>query len=441
MDEEKTDLQNYSGIAPPAYIPPTTETAPPTGSPKADLSVSSIEKSMEMAMESVPGMSAPILVAPTTEFKTESSGSLVALISGIEIGEVKIDIWKKYQENLQHMQEQIATLIASPTYQALLFIKIHGNTADGIGVQSASSINTANPIDNRNFTITSSVNQLQKTLSKAAPEEEKTSDPDAAQMIIPMTTAVFIGGAMALAGMEISTSPAGISSNPVQGSMEIIDKLQQSLPALNIQDTILTINLMVMAPIYYNAFNEAASRLPNKEQANHTAASQKFAQDILKMVKNPNLITAQFVNKMEGADQMSPARKQEISTVIKLILSTVAISLLYSTETGKVQGGQFWGTTEEEMRNILLGNSLAPDPAKATTTQEELSSALLVQVQAQLAALSPAQKLNTVEAILSFVSSKHSIKTMLDPNEVLQRVLSSMNFDAEEAKTVDKQPA
>jgi hypothetical protein len=438
---DESNIQDYSGVKTPIYIPEQMPTIHPTEAKETDTSTSTIEPSKAKAPQHILGMNAPLLIVPEDKGELESSGNLIALLGGVTFGEININIWKQFEENLRQIQEQVAALVNSPAYQALLSIKLHGDSASVTGVQSARSANAAeaNPLIGGSFDIVSAVEQLKNTWSKVSPTG-KSSESDLSNVVIPMTAVVFMGGAMAIAGMEMSVSASGMSSNPIQGSLEIIGHLQPSLPVLGMQDVIPMINLMVMAPIYYNALTEATSRLSNNERQSQVLASQKYAQDIIRMASNPDYIMVNFVNKMTGAEQMSLEKKQEIANVMRLILSTVALSLLYSVETGKVQGEQFWGMEPQELRDILNGTIPGPDPTKQLTQQERLTSTLINMVQSQLSALSSAQRLASINAILNFVSTNHSIEKMLDPHKVLHEVFSSMDYDAEEVKAVDKQP-
>jgi hypothetical protein len=429
------NIQSESNVAGPAsYISIEPITAQPKETEKGISGASSIKKSEEQAAEEmIASMNTPMLMPPADNaLNVSNSASAIALIGDNTIGQINNDIWKKYQQNLDQIKEQIEKQIASPTYQALQEIRIHGgDTANVSGLQTALAANAAlaNPIASGNFSIINSVENLHHNMTRVSPAET-----DVTQMMIPMTTTLLIAGVPAIATMEFSAA----SSNPVQGSLEIIGKLQQNLPALGLQDVVPMINLMVMAPIYYNALTEATSRLPNKEQSSHVGAAQKFAQSVIAMVSNPDYIMVNFVNKMEGADKMSPDRKQEIASSIRLILATVALSLLYSIQTGKVQGSNFWGITPQELRDMLNGTMAAPDPDSKPTEIDKLSATLINLAQAQLASLPMAQRLSTINNILNFVTANQSIKTMLDPVKILSSVIDSANFDEEQKLNEEK---
>ncbi len=415
------NIQDNSIYSGPAYISIEPTTGHPKETSKGASSQSTLQKSEErLAEEMIAAMNTPMLVPPADFSLKFSAGTLIAMIGDNVIGEVKVDIWKKYQENLDEIKAQIQKTISSPTYQALERARIHGGDGANVsGVQIASAANAAqaNPVASG---LINHIESLHHNMSSVTPAET-----DVAQMTIPMTTMLLIAGVPAIATMEISA----MSSNPIQGSLDIIGKLQQSLPGLGLQDVVPLINLMVMAPIYFNALIEATSHLPNKERENNVAAAKNFAQTIIKMVSNPDYIMVNFVNKMEGADRMSPERKQTISTTIRLILATVSLSLLYSVQTGKVQGKDFWGINPQELRDMLNGTLTAPDPGQQTSDQGTLSATLINIIQVQLASLPVPQRLSTVNAILAFVSTSQSVKTMLDPHKVVNNVFAAMDFD------------
>lgn len=425
------NIQDNSQVMGPAYISIEPSNVQPLEKQKGASDQSTIEKSEEaLAEEIIAAMNTPLLIPPSDLALKTNSGHLISIGNDL-IGSVNVDIWKKYQQNLDQIKEQVAKMISSPTYQALERVRIQGGDGANVsGVQTATAANAAqaNPIASGSDSIINTINSLHKQMTKVSPAET-----DVAQMIIPMSSIILLAGVPAVVTVEIQAA----SNNPLQGTMDIIGKLQQNLPALGLQDVIPMINLMVMAPIYYNALNEAISRLPNKERESNVAAAQNFAQSVIKMVSNPDYIMVNFVNKMEGANMMSPERKQTIATTVRLILATVSLSMLYSVQTGKVQGKEYWGIDPQELRDILNGTMTAPDPGQQTSEQGKLSATLINVVQAQLASLPMAQRLNTINAILDFVSTSQSVKTMFDPNKVVNSVLSSIDF-ADEQKIAEE---
>ena len=161
--------------------------------------------------------------------------------------------------------------------------------------------------------------------------------------------------------------------------------------------------------------------------------AQGFAKDVLKIMGNPAWIIASFVNRMEGASQMNDAQKQEMGLVVQLILGGVALGLLYSAEVGTASRGKFGGMQPQELRDLLNGK--LPSPF-AGTKDGAVGTALLGQMRALLATLSPEKSTAALEAILNYLGNTRALNQMRTPSKVFQEVLSYATFQ-EPDKTLE----
>ncbi|MCE2982752.1 MAG: hypothetical protein LW832_04205 [Parachlamydia sp.] len=438
MSELDANIHGYSqgAIQGPSFIPPVQE---PAEENQVDSGASSIEKSSQAASLMVPSLNFPILFPPSSDTKP-----LALLVASIEnSGAAILEFFKNYEEiknetineildkwnkNLEEIQNYVRDIINSPAYQAVRDIKIHGDPAQGkvSGVESPAAANSAaaNPsaVGAASFTYLNSLDRIRtfetsESSKNTAVGERDSNTIDVAS--VTMLTASIVAGGLALTSTEITPSNV-MFSQPV----ELVERLQPMIPQINAAEIIPMINLMLVLPLYSNALNEAIGNKREREGENHTAAIQNFAKDVLKMVSDPAYVMVSFVNKMDGADQMSPQHKEQVGAMLRLILASVALSLLYSVEVGKVQGGKFWGMEAQEFKDLLLGN-ISTDAGGQKTEHQLLTSSLIAQVRAQLDLLPASEKERVVETLLGFVGSKHDLKSMMDPAKVLNETFAS----------------
>lgn len=462
MSDLDTNIHGYSqeaAVQGAAYIPSTEVVE----EKKVDAGVSSIEKSKAVAALMTPPPNFPMLISPAQNevplaliiSSLENSSKPIADfmrsidIKMSEIADQMLDGWLK---NIREIQEWVQSLINSPNYQYLQEIRLHGDQKQGnvSGIQDPTSANAAaaNPttanIAPYNFLTALDRLQAFERVHASAPSSDSstvsnsTSADDAARLVsIPIVAAMIIGGGMALGATELTTSINGMSSSPFVAPVELMERLQPVFPQLVVQDIIPMINLMVATPIYFNALEEAVSNIKERERDNHVETAQNFAKDVVKMVADPAFVMMTYVNKMPGAEQMSPELKERMAAMLKLILASVALSLLYSVDVGKVQSGKYWGMEAQEFRDVLTGKIAGPNPDQKQSTQEQLVATLIKQVNAQLDALPAEQRAEAVETILTYVGGSHNLKTMLDPAQIFADVFNPVD----PSKQLEIQPA
>lgn len=426
---DAASLPDYSEYTAP--LAPSSTSPAQEESAKSPNDISTIAQSeATMAMMLAIMMHVPILVPPPHEPSAGLRLERTALITSAQTvnDQVKESILKGWQNNIEQLSAQIKAIVNSPAYQELQRNKIHGDSKSAAvsGVQSASSANVAaaNPVAGGSFNIISAIEQALSVLRMADTHPSKESD--SAEGVVPMTALVFMQGALVLGEFESSVSPTGMTSNPVPGSMQILDTLQSNLN-LSPDQSIPMINLAVIFFIYSLAAEEAISRFNQNEGKSDLEKVQAFARDVIRMVSNPDYVMANFVNKMEGTDRMDPDRKAIIATTMRLILATVALSLLHSLEMGKVQQGEYWGMLAEDLKAVLMGEKNPPADSKQEPTEiERLSSTLVKLVRDQIAALPENVRASTIETILHYIESSHDVEKMLDPAKLITEEFKEM---------------
>ena len=320
-----------------------------------------------------------------------------------QANEIKQEILDKWSKNIEEIQEQVKQMLNSPTYQYNREIQIKGDTASSL-------VNSVQQLDQWNR----SSNALES-------------------LTIPMMAFAVIGGSLALTVTEVSAS----SATPLSGSLQIVERLGPLFPQLTVENVVPLINLMVAAPLYFNSWKDALGQVSQKEGRSGLSVVQNFAKDVIKMVSDPAFILAVFVNRMDGAEQMSDQQKQEMVCFIKLILTSVALSLLYSVEVGKTHSGKYGGMEAQEFRDILNGK--IPVPYSGKGAEGTMGSTLIAQARAQLSLLSPERRGAAVEAILEYVGNPNGLEKMLDPSKVFQDVLA-FTTSSPKGKHLENQP-
>lgn len=404
--------------------------------PHVDSGASSIEKSKAVKLEFVPPMNVPVLVAPTEQCEAFAVASLDAagrpvtstiysfVLKGEDIKNSVLDAWMK---NLREIEEYVRQLIASPAYQQLQDIRLkkdpHSET-----VSSVQGVASADGAAARGDQVELLSVDRSKVIERVSPSAEipDTSPPtDSTRvLILPLTVALLTGGGLAIATEAVQ------SANPVAGVMEMVERLQPLFPTVSVQDLVPLINLMVVGPIYFNSWSEAISNLRSRDRHNHIPAIHNFAKDVIKIVTDPNFINGTLIQGMRGTEHLSPSDQDRLARMLKIVLIGVAISLLYSAEIGKVQGGKFGGIEQEELRDLLLGKfSERPDPKAKLSEHEQLTASLIERIWEQLRPLSVEDRTAAVDMLLSYVTQSRDFDPMLDAAKVFDEAIASSNFD------------
>lgn len=436
-------------------IPDSTDQAGASKTGPED-GVSTIEESKNVAPYLAPLISFPLLDPPQDAKVFEAIIQAVAsgthqnqdvihflMSEDLKVEEMKNQILDAWSKNLRDIEEQVRQLINSPMYQELQAIRVRGSQEQGAitGIPTATSANAiaANPavVSADPLSFVSAIDRLHayERVPPAATIPDPSDPTDIAKTLtIPLVGALFIGGSLALGSVELSATVSGLSgSSPLVGAVELVELLQPFLPQI-VPNMIPMINLLVMPLVYYTSWNQAIGSLRNKEAADNKSAIQEFAKQVIKMVSDPTFILANVVNRMAGADQLSPQLKEQLAAMLKLVLASVALSLLYSFDVGKVQGQAFWGMEPQEFQGILSGQIPSPDPSDPKlTTQAHLTATVLGLVRAQMALVPAGDRSNIIALLFDYIPNSRDLKRMLDPNKVFQDILHSSQFNPEVA--------
>jgi hypothetical protein len=450
---------NISDYSQQPYIPnlaPIGQSQEPAVSKKhkQDSEESSLEASMLVATLVIPSLDAPILVPSKAGSEETLSGVVTgsmavngmqhfilsaALAKENEIKDGILDSWKK---NLEEIEDEVRRRLKSPQYIEQDELRRLGDPSQGdtSGIRTATDLvkiaatYDAIPINSAKNSAISSVDSSQGVgnVSPAHKTDESTPVDDGSKMrVLALGAALIAGGAIAAVGdAQITTSATGISNNPAQGAVSHAQNIQPLFPQIA-QDLIPMVNLMVMPLIYYTSWDAS---IGNKGKESQLATAQNFAKEAIKMVSDPTLILTTVVNHLEKMGKYTPDQLKQFTNILKLILASVALSLLYAVEVGKSSGSKFLGMEPQEFHGMLTGTIPLPDPSKGKLSEtDQLKLTLINQVRSQLAALPPEERAKALEATFEYLTTTHSIEDMTQPSKVFDHVLASSAFNSEAA--------
>jgi hypothetical protein len=105
-----------------------------------------------------------------------------------------------------------------------------------------------------------------------------------------------------------------------------------------------------------------------------------------------------------GDKTLAPQKALDLVTMLKIILLSSALALLYQAKAGKMTSTEFAG--------MLSGNiQFAPD---------DMHGKLIVQIKAHLALLSPKDQEKILTSLLEYFDTSPNLDTLADPSKVLQ---------------------
>lgn len=374
------------------------------------------------------------LIAILADSKNANENRVILMSENLISNDAKKAVTEGWSNNLREISEQVAEILNSPQYQMGQELRLKVDTQlAGVKPVDATAISSL-PTPITRPSILSYIDSFQsfEQVPKTAIVPNETTPKDPTRLLtIPLLGGFIVGGAVAVGSLEISSTAAKVTSNPLQGAVEFVNRLQPLYPEF-IQNVLPTINLLVMPLIYYTSWDASIGNITNKQQQSYQKIAENFAKAVIKMVADPAFIYTTLVNNVAKAQTLTPDQQNQLSAVLKLILSTVALSLLYALEVGKAMGNKFWGMEPQEFKGMLMGDIPIPDPEKdkkKRTEADKLKWTLLKQIKEQLQMLPPQEKEALLEAIFEYLTTAHAITDMVDPAKVFEDVLSGGTFN------------
>lgn len=400
--------------------------------PCVDSAASTIEKSKTVRPDLIPPMNAPILTAPHAQCEAFAVASVDAagravtqtihsfVLRGEEIKDSVLEGWMK---NLREIEEYVRQLLASPVYLQMQEMLQKTDSASG----NVSGVMGGNSGNGAGVGLLSAIDRwqvLERVPSSAEVTDTSSTIDSARVLILPLTAALLAGGGVAIGEGIVH------GANPLGEIVEMVGQLQPLFPTVSVQDLVPLINLMVVGPLYFNSWNEAVSNLKGRDRQHHLPAIHNFAKDVIKIAVDPHFVRGILVQQMKGTDQLSSADQDRLARMLKIVLIGVALSLLYSAEVGKVQGGKFGGIEPEELRDLLMGKlGEVAIPGQTLSEHDQLVGSLIARCWEQLSALSVEDRTAAVEIVISYVAKHRDLDPMLDPAKVFEEALDATRFD------------
>ena len=330
-------------------------------------------------------------------------------------------------ENLREIAEQVQQLVNSPTYQQQLFQQQALQDGKIQGVEKAEGSSSSGTSAHAQLMLTLDRLKTLDRVTKTDALETDTATSNSLQATSTLLATLVLGGA-AFAGPTLTHATSAVEG--------IASLAQQTAPAFatsvsSLSNLIPTINLMVVAPLYFYSWDEAVSRFKNHERHQHVATIQKFAEDIIEKVSHPHYVLHILQQLNPALRQLPLQEQQKLSQMFKFILAGMALSLLYSAEVGKVNANQFGGIEPEEFKELLLGN-FSDKTSSTPSKQEQLKNTLIKLARAQLQGIeSKEERALAVDILLEYISRSQDLNEMLEPGKVFSDVLSSTTFTTE----------
>lgn len=442
------NIQSYSSpVQGPQYVAPEAAEEEAT---ITDTGASTIEKSKAVITPYIPPIDSPLLTPPgqNSYFSIAMSLSSIgdagkaaanflfsAQLQMDQITNKMLDAWNK---NIREIEEQVRQMLNSPLYQALMQVQLKGDQQPSVGgIQGASSVagvpGTAGiqtPNNVGPFSLLNAVDRM-RVLEKIPPSAETSEaiSVESQQSIkIPMVAAVFVGGAITMVSVEMTASVSG-TTNPLHGAMDIVNRLQPVLTQNLLPDLLPMINLLAMPLVYFTSWDASIGSINNKEKKQTQATIEQFAQTVINLVGNPDALKS-LIAKLPGVDKLTPAQIDLYGTFVKLILGSVAFSLMYSSDVGKIQQDRrFLGMEPQEFQGVLMGEIPVPSGRTSSLTVFERMQVTLVNIiKSNLDLLPPAQKARVLAALFDYLSGERKLDSMLDPAKAFWDVLSGEEF-------------
>lgn len=429
--DELSGIPKVSKAVEPSQVSSGSQSSAPAQQTGAPSGASTIEESKNKAVPiAVPLPNLPLLMTPTAQ----GSVSFAIGSAGLD-GKVKVEFLQSivnqqqetvdqmlddWSNNLKQIAEEVQRRINSPLYQELEQLRLKGIQEVSFpatpAISASGSSASKGPVE-----ISAVVSSRNEVIEKIAPADKSfaaESARDSTQvMVVPTAVALLVAGGMGIAHID-----------PATKALDLVEGLKSLCPSLSVTDIVPLINLLVIGPIYVQSWEEAISRLKDKERTDYKEMAQKFSEDVLKITADPLFVLEQVVKKMQQSVNLDPKAQEKLVIMLKLILCGVALSFLYAAEVGKVQNDKFGGLEPEEVKALLLGEFI--DEKKAEDKYESTVKSMVEQAQKYLLMLAQDERIAAVEQLLAYIYGVKEINALLEPSTIFEKVLASMQFDS-----------
>ena len=415
-----------------AVIPASSQDVSLPNKIKEDPTLSTIEASQIVAALLIPLVSVPMLIPPTKNAETiQGLGSILNSMSerkkmdflfslSTQVTEITTHLNQIFMDSLDKIIEETRRILNSTSYRDEKEFRRQSRLPDEGKDEISGLASTAEKVELQSKIKTSNDESLSSIqgIDKLSHELRGMEKLD-----IPFTVLFTVAGTLALGKLSSENESAG-------DLVKLIQQLHPLVPEVKIEEIIPIINLMVMAPIIFRPLDEAMQHQKGGQRANYAQLIPNFAKDVIKMVTDPTFALLNIVNNIEQMDHLNPKQKQEFVALLKLILLSVALSLMYSLEVGKIQGDKFLGMEELEFKALLDPEKplIKQKPEKEMSSNDRLIHSLVNQIRLQMADIPVEERSEAIQAILNFLKQNRRVDKLLEPSKVLTGVLEAMDY-------------
>lgn len=190
-------------------------------------------------------------------------------------------------------------------------------------------------------------------------------------------------------------SASEIENEAVKAKSPVQDHMTHPILA----QTVPLINPLLMTLTYFTAWETGKESVNKTEKQVDLKMAENFAREVIKLATNDALLKELFSTAGEQNSQL-------LYTFGKLILSSVALSLIYIVEAGKI--------TPEEFVGMLKG--------EIPVEKGSLKATLILLIKSQLQNLTPEDRAVILEDLFEYIENSPNPNEMLIPAKVFQRI-------------------
>lgn len=407
-----------AGPQPVVVTPPT---ALPTG---VDLGVSSISASTASSLVVPTTASMPQLAAPKVGITAED---IMVADKHDEIMQGMLDGWLK---NVREQSDRIAEELRSPAYLAKREALLQSITNDQQQksvtatefaitnspmyvewVAGLSAAQRAQEINyQQNIALRVGLSEGIDNYSRKVAEGDENAISMWPIMSAALGTAVVVGEN----AMGSAVTVADLAKTPVLSLTGVEQMLHHSaeLNAISIdsQAAMALIASLYMPNIVYQTALGNLAPTGEKTAMNGDAAN-RYAQRVIDLVTGSGFtdLAMTVLSKVKGAEQMTPERIRELVSVVKAVLLSSALGLIYKVQAGKITGQEFAD---------MINGRMTVDPNK-------MEGKLVDLIRSCFQSLPVAEAGKLLQAISEYMDTDPAFKNIIDPGHVFEGLMNN----------------
>lgn len=437
----------YPGIAP--VTPPVgVESTAPAAEKVDSQTISTISKSEQEAQALVYNSANPALIPPTVDlgnfselYGSDSSKALAisgsAKDAGIQFAmaaeqknhDIIMKILDGWLDNIQKLKKEYEDKINSPQYQQW----IKTQSADYTANLNLTNAVTSTPEYQAWALSQITPNPAQVLQPAFSPKEalnvgvinsldnyvKNTNPADSTNAITAgfvVASAILAVGAVG--NPVVDPVQSNIATDPLKDQWAAVSPLVPSNMAaeLGLIGSLFTVGIIYQATVANIAEKAGTGNKPHKLDF-----AQAFAEKMLTLTGSPQFnlfVQGALVNKMNGSEALTDARKAELASLVKIVMLTSALGAYYKIEAGK--------NTEQEFLSMIRGD---PSLGDIVFPAGDVRAKLVQAIRKELNNLTdPAERTRILEAIGEYMGKDPKVDALTDPQSVFEGLLDTTPY-------------